>query len=321
MITLEQLERAHPALKGFADRYRAEVVPVLLKHQSRLKSGGELVTLGVILGIPGFLLFRGEDVVPLWVRAIGFLMFVVGVGFTIWGAREMSASRAAAKTILVKRVCKLLGFTYHWYPKKTYTRWLHTIGLLPDHETYHAEDEVSGTVDGIGFIFQEVELKAYVIRPGYKGIPERRLETIFQGLIGMIDFHKRFSSTTVAVPNQGFWDKVAGPKLPGQRARLESPRFEERYDVFTTDQVEARYLLTPAFLERLMKLDAFFKGNMEFAFDNGRFLFAAKHQYDWMELREDENIASEQSVAMIILDMTLIYHLIDALKLDAKTKA
>jgi len=36
--------------------------------------------------------------------------------------------------------------------------------------------------------------------------------------------------------------------------RLEHAEFEERYEVYSSDQVEARALLTPAFMERFMGL-------------------------------------------------------------------
>jgi len=317
MITLEQLERSVPALKGFAARYRAEVQPVLVKHERRLKSGGELFVMGLTLGLPGAVLVKFEHAFPPWTLAPGYVLMFVGFGFLVWGAAEIRASKKSAKVLLVELVCGLLGFTYRLRPSQTYTQWFYKIAVLPAHETYDVEDEVSGAVDGINFTFQEAHLVNTT-----DGLRRRETATVFRGLIGMIDFHKRFSSTTVVVPRQGTWQRAVGETVPGQRARLESPCFEERYDVFTTDQVEARYLLTPTFMERILALDAFFKGNLQFAFDNGRFLFAADQQSDWMELRGSaQSVVDERYAAYIILDVTLIYHLIDALKLNAKTKA
>ncbi len=39
-----------------------------------------------------------------------------------------------------------------------------------------------------------------------------------------------------------------------KRANLEDPQFEKEYDVYTDDQVEARYLLDPAMMERIRAL-------------------------------------------------------------------
>ncbi|MEM6796310.1 MAG: DUF3137 domain-containing protein, partial [Acidobacteriota bacterium] len=38
-----------------------------------------------------------------------------------------------------------------------------------------------------------------------------------------------------------------------KRVRLEDARFEKEFEVVSSDQVEARYLLTPALMERLME--------------------------------------------------------------------
>jgi hypothetical protein len=43
--------------------------------------------------------------------------------------------------------------------------------------------------------------------------------------------------------------------------RLEDPRFEERYQVYSSDQIGARALLTPAVMERLMELDRHTQGD------------------------------------------------------------
>lgn len=39
-----------------------------------------------------------------------------------------------------------------------------------------------------------------------------------------------------------------------QKVDLKDPRFEESYEVYSTNQDEARYLLTTAFMDRLLKL-------------------------------------------------------------------
>jgi hypothetical protein len=39
------------------------------------------------------------------------------------------------------------------------------------------------------------------------------------------------------------------------------PRFEDAFDVYGTDQVEARYLVHPAYCERLIELEQEFEGD------------------------------------------------------------
>ena len=37
--------------------------------------------------------------------------------------------------------------------------------------------------------------------------------------------------------------------------KLENPDFEKTFDVYSTDQIEARYLLSPSMMERLLALE------------------------------------------------------------------
>jgi len=58
-----------------------------------------------------------------------------------------------------------------------------------------------------------------------------------------------------------------------KRADLVDPEFEKLFDVFTTDQVEARYLIDPRIVENLKELYSEYSGKqMMAAFYEDRFL-------------------------------------------------
>ena len=67
-----------------------------------------------------------------------------------------------------------------------------------------------------------------------------------------------------------------------KRANLVDPVFEERFDAYTNDQVEARYLIDPAMIERLNAMYEEYDGNkMAAAFYDSKMLIliASKHNY------------------------------------------
>jgi hypothetical protein len=79
--------------------------------------------------------------------------------------------------------------------------------------------------------------------------------TVFRGLLVVCDFDKRFQGTTVVTKDRTLLGNVfAGLLREGKRVELESPDFEKVYEVYSDDQVEARYILTPGFMERLLEL-------------------------------------------------------------------
>ena len=62
-----------------------------------------------------------------------------------------------------------------------------------------------------------------------------------------------------------------------QRVGLESSQFERIFEVFGDDQVEARFLVHPAFMERLMALETSMAGrNLRCAFDEAHLLVAVE---------------------------------------------
>ena len=58
------------------------------------------------------------------------------------------------------------------------------------------------------------------------------------------------------------------------RVKLENPDFEKTFDVYSTDQIEARYLLSPSMMERLLALDREFNKNITISFRDSNILIA-----------------------------------------------
>jgi hypothetical protein len=78
----------------------------------------------------------------------------------------------------------------------------------------------------------------------------------FDGLLVGITLPRSLTGVTLVLTDRGVWknfkSRWRGPQL--DTVRLEHQEFEQRYEVSSTDQIEARALLTPAFMERFVKL-------------------------------------------------------------------
>ena len=79
---------------------------------------------------------------------------------------------------------------------------------------------------------------------------------MFDGLFVGITLPRSLTGTTVVLTDRGVWQNFKaswrGPQL--ETVRLEHQEFEKRYEVSSTDQIEARALLTPAFMDRFVEL-------------------------------------------------------------------
>jgi hypothetical protein len=88
-----------------------------------------------------------------------------------------------------------------------------------------------------------------------------------------IAFPKRFLGVTIVQRDIQRWFKPAG----FQRIGLEWSRFEKLFEVFGTDQVEARFLVHPVFMERLMAVETAMAGkSLRCAFEGGDLLVAVE---------------------------------------------
>jgi Protein of unknown function (DUF3137) len=109
------------------------------------------------------------------------------------------------------------------------------------------EDEITGTYRGLPISIVEARLERS---------SGENTTIVFDGLLIQLTLPRTLTSTTAVIPDQGTIGNLKAQWRAGQleRIRLENPHFEKHYEVFGTDQIEARALLTPAFMERFMGL-------------------------------------------------------------------
>lgn len=129
-------------------------------------------------------------------------------------------------------------------------------GLLPSYETASFEDHFAGEAQGADFEFYEARL-----RKQQRSNDSTGWTTVFRGVLIRIGFPKPVEGVTVVARDKGLFNAIEklGKHSPDGRALervgLVDPQFEDKFEVYGTDQVMARYLLTPSFMERLLKLE------------------------------------------------------------------
>lgn len=121
--------------------------------------------------------------------------------------------------------------------------------LFRSPDRYNSEDLIEGCVGQTPFYFAEVHAQERRTTHTKNGTRTTWVD-IFRGFFFVADFNKHFQGQTTLVPN--YW----GSKwLAGKdRVQLENAELMKHLLVCSTDQVEARYLLTPALMERIMTL-------------------------------------------------------------------
>ncbi|MAM95997.1 DUF3137 domain-containing protein [Parvibaculum sp.] len=252
-------------------------------------------------------------------NARGFAIFG-SIAVMVFGAAMLTSVMSWGRKFAEELSGKVFGhFGYIYSPEvpESFLVPFDNCRLLPDYDRKSLEDHVSGEVDGVPFELAEAFLEKKVRR-------DKRddYELVFRGLVARYAFPKRFSGRTVIRGNRGsLFNVLNHAGVDGERVHLEDPRFEKRFDVFSSDQVEARYLLTPAFMERLMQLADASDGPMQAAFDGGALLLVidGRRGYfaqpsPWRDLRQNDHIHD------FVEDISFISEIAEVLKLDADTK-
>lgn len=126
-------------------------------------------------------------------------------------------------------------------------------------DRYKGEDFICGKVGETQISFSELHAEYKTTTTDKKGRKQTHWHTIFKGIFFEADFNKEFKTRTYVLPDTmektfGFLGKklqsmnFARPPL----VKLEDPEFERHFVVYGEDQVEARYILSPGLMQRLM---------------------------------------------------------------------
>jgi len=250
-----------------------------------------------------------------WIHVVP-LMLALGA-FAFWANKPHQQYVTAYKSRVLPVVAESLGrFTYDESGRISEDRLLGST-LLPNYDKYKSEDRFKGTYKDVDVDLAEVKLTKK------KGSGKnRRTVTVFKGLFVLLETHKAFSGKTVVKRDAGAIANWLGEKFGGmERVSLEDPEFEKHFEVYATDQVEARYLLTPAFMERLTALaNDMGGGRLQAAFYDDKLFVMVPNTGNLFEPPSIfKSVLQHTGVARIARELGDVLSMIDTLKLTERT--
>ena len=189
--------------------------------------------------------------------AAGLTFLVLG-GIYWWVTQPRREYRKAYKIDILPRLAKLFGnFEYSIDSSIDMVKMMGS-KIVPRHDKYESEDYFVGTYKGVDIEFSEIDLKEK-----RRSKNSTRYVTIFKGLAVLLKTrNKTFYGHTIIDRNKskmGEWFKQRTISL--ERAEMVDPEFEDLFDCYTNDQVEARYLIDPIMIENLKNLYQEYDGN------------------------------------------------------------
>ena len=257
------------ASKDFRAFYENELQPLLVPLETERRKIKKLALTGILFLLGSFPLFFLNGVVqnPV-IIVLAFIFVLTGMIFLVKFSNRQKKYRLLFKESIVRKV---IGFTepgLEYFPGRAIEEadYKKSGLFLTDPDRYKGDDYVQGMHGKTFFCFSELHTEQQVSNG-----KQTSWVTIFKGLFFIADFNKNFSGRTYVWseknPQLNFLSRFFSSfarKL--EVVKLESPEFEKRFIVYSNDQVEARYILTPSFMERAVKLQEMMGKGVCFSF-------------------------------------------------------
>ena len=192
-------------------------------------------------------------------------------------------------------------------------------------DRYSGEDHVRGTLGVTEFEFSELHVEYESRSTNSDGKDTSRWKTIFKGLYFVADFHKHFQSDVVVLPDRlertlGFIGKALQSMNPTRDdlIRLEDPEFEREFVVYGTDQIEARYILTPGMMQRMLELKRKVDGPTHFAFTGSEVHVAVSISKNHFEPKLFTSCLEFDDLCAYVDDLRLVTGIVEDLNLNTR---
>lgn len=309
-MTTPEFKISHPVLKDFSAYYEAEVHPFLEENEAvrlsaikKTKIGVAVLCVVTILSVVTLMQLYSPDARFIFYPAgICFAASVVLYGFLTHKLKKETKDK------IVGAICGFVGWSFQAeVERKPELSGWQSMGLIPRNKLIKLnqrisfEDHMKGPVGDSHFEAMEIHIEER---------HDKSWRTLMRGQMMSLTFPRKFMGTTVVLRDQKFFQskKIGDMKRVG----LVDPVFERIFEAYGTDQVEARYLLTPTFMQKLVDLERSVSGNnIRFGFHEGRLLIVVETPNQFEVGSMLSPLASPERTQKILDEIGAIFHLVD----------
>lgn len=141
----------------------------------------------------------------------------------------------------------------------------------------------------------------------------------FRGVFVEFDMNKNFEGHTFLFENAQTNHSIKFNHSKFQEVKLEDSEFCKKYKIYSDNQVEARYVLTTAFIERFKNMRTAFKAKyIRAAFKDGKITIALHAGRDLFAMANLSKDSDSNTFSELFDEILSILELIEALKLNQR---
>ncbi len=230
----------------------------------------------------------------------------------IWGLFQNLFKRR-----VIQKILHFINPSLDYHPRKKISRAAFDQSklFLQRYNCYKGDDVIVGTIGKTAMKCSELNV---FYRDRYSS------KTIFKGLFFIADFNKHFKGRTVVLPDTA--ERLLGrlgKKLQAVNPRreeliqLDNPDFEKEFVVYGSDQVEARYILSPDLMERILDLHRTHNTKIYLAFCHSKVYLAIPLLRDLFEPKKGSQV-NETAACEYFRDMQMALGLVENLNLNTR---
>lgn len=249
------------SITDFQSFYQTSLQPNLAELETNRKAIASKIKLYGLIGI-------GIGVAFMAFKISAWPLILAGVGIFFFYQYHAKNYRHSYKTKIVASIAQAQGLNYNHLACISRGDYDQSKIFTTRPDRYWGDDLLTGTVGKTGIRFSELHTQ-------YKsGGKDKSYHTIFRGIFFIADFNKHFIGETFVLPDVS--ESVFGNTLGGffqkmnmmrpQLIKLEDVEFEKNFAIYGTDQVEARYILSPALMQRILNLKRKFNTQVALSF-------------------------------------------------------
>lgn len=183
-------------------------------------------------------------------------------------------------------------------------------------DIFTKEDFVKGMLKDTTFEFSEVKAEYSSGDKTY---------TFFKGLFFIADFNKNFNGKTLVQPefSQNFLGKIgemlhSKSAFGGKFVKLEDLEFEKLFVVYSTDQIESRYILSLDLMRRITDFRNKLKKEVYISFVNSKVFVAIPKNKNLFEPRIFRTLLDFSQVQEYFEDLQLAIDIVEDLNLNTR---
>lgn len=307
------------------DFYYKTLYPVLTNLEvdrkqlrDRILVIGSIYTFVILLAMLAF-----KDLI---LQSLDSLIFIgtayLGVGMIIYKMLIKDYTKEFKEKVIGPLISEIDSNLYYAATQHVSSRLFRNSKLFtqtPDR--MNGNDFVRGEIDEVKLQFSDIHAEKK-----HKNKDKESWSTIFQGLFIVAEFNKNFKSQTVVLPDsaQSNFGNLIGGWLQSKNlnrdelVKMDSPEFEKEFVVYSTDQIEARYILSHTLMKRLLTFKKRSKHPVYISFIGESIHMAIEYNKDLFEPSVFRSLLDYKIAMEYVQTLHLAIGIIDELKLNEK---